>query len=202
MAGAPSLPCFRSCLRRLQWFPGSTKRRLYSRPREPTARPCMPSSGVSLLLGGLFLRRFCPGCLPGTFHGGADSPLGTDAINLIPSKNRDTPRAILLAVSRGDKKALGFTTIMRQVREHLIDFQDTTRIVIVLCDQWTKTTLEEHRRDLRAHYRRASVLSFSWPGRRAPSLLLSRSICYPHLDSDKGDVRDHEDSYRELQGHP
>ncbi len=100
----------------------------------------------------------------GTFHGGADSPLGTDAINLIPSKNRDTPRAILLAVSRGDKKALGFTTIMRQVREHLIDFQDTTRIVIVLCDQWTKTTLEEHRRDLRAHYRRGVRFVFLLAG--------------------------------------
>jgi hypothetical protein len=56
-------------------------------------------------------------------------------------------------VSKGDKKALGFPAIMRQVREHLIRCS-VTQSVIVLCDHWHPTILDEHLGDLRAHHDR------------------------------------------------
>jgi hypothetical protein len=89
-----------------------------------------------------------------TFRGGPDSPIGSEDIDLIPSRFRTGCHSVLVAFSKGEKKKIGFTSIMREVREHLIDCFGTTRIVIVLCDTWTRSILEEHLRDLRAHYRR------------------------------------------------
>jgi hypothetical protein len=60
----------------------------------------------------------------------------------------------LLAVSKGDKRAVGFPAIMRQVREHLIRCSEQTRVVIFLCDHWSPSTLDEHLGDLRAHHGR------------------------------------------------
>jgi hypothetical protein len=85
------------------------------------------------------------------FHGGSDSPVGTRQINLIPSRLTGAPQPLLLAVSKGSKKRIGFPQIMREVRKHLIDFP-VTRVVIVLCDYWSPEMLDEHIGDLRAHY--------------------------------------------------
>jgi hypothetical protein len=50
------------------------------------------------------------------FQGGDDSPIGTDAINLIPGHGETVCCTTLLAVSKGDKKAIGFPSIMKKVR--------------------------------------------------------------------------------------
>jgi hypothetical protein len=60
---------------------------------------------------------------------------------------------VLLAISKGNKGFLGFTEIMRQVREHLIKCPQTKGVVI-LCDFLTQAALSEHVLDLRAHYKR------------------------------------------------
>jgi hypothetical protein len=62
----------------------------------------------------------------------------------------------LLGVSRGNKKgaALSFGKIMTQVKAHLIDCADRTRVVIFLCDLWSPDLLDEHLEELRAHHRR------------------------------------------------
>jgi hypothetical protein len=87
------------------------------------------------------------------FRGGQDSLVGASAINLIPSSVRGPCQLLLLAASKGDKKALGFPAIMRKVREHLIRCP-VTQSVIVLCDHWHPAILDEHLGDLRAHHDR------------------------------------------------
>jgi hypothetical protein len=97
------------------------------------------------------------------FHGGRDSLVGASAINLIPSQIRGPCRSLLLAVSKGDKKALGFPSIMRQVREHLIRCKETLS-VIILCDHWNPSMLDEHLGDLRAHHDRGVRFLFLMVG--------------------------------------
>jgi hypothetical protein len=95
-----------------------------------------------------------------TFRSDEDSPLGSGEINLIPSNDNGACRSILVAVSKGDKKAIGFQNVMRQVREHLIECWEQTRIVLVLCDHWSKSMLDEHIRDVQAHHRRGVQFVF------------------------------------------
>ena len=83
------------------------------------------------------------------FRGGPESLVGTGAINLIPSQAHGPCHSVLLAVSRGEKKASGFPSVVRQVREHLIRCP-ATRAVIVLCDHWRPAVLDDHIGDLRA----------------------------------------------------
>jgi hypothetical protein len=99
----------------------------------------------------------------GDFRGGADSLVGASAINLIPSAVRGPCQMLLLAVSKGDKKALGFPAIIRQVREHLIRCP-VTQSVIVLCDHWHPAILDEHLGDLRAHHDRGVRFLFLLAG--------------------------------------
>jgi hypothetical protein len=100
----------------------------------------------------------------GAFQGGEESPTGSGAINLIPSKDRGACSPVLVAVSKGDKRALGFMNTMRLVREHLIECWTATRVVIVLCDHWSRAMLDEHSRDLRAHHRRGVRFVFLLAG--------------------------------------
>jgi hypothetical protein len=102
----------------------------------------------------------------GEFLGGQDSPVGSNGINLIPSKDKGECCTVLLAVSKGaDKRtALGFPKIMSQVKTHLIDCTDKTRVVIVLCDNWSPTTLDDHLDELRAHHRRGVRFLFLMAG--------------------------------------
>jgi hypothetical protein len=87
----------------------------------------------------------------GDFNGGPGSLVGASAINLIPSERRGPCEALLLAVSKGWEKSIGFPKIMREVREHLIRCPATTG-VIVLCNTWWAGVLDEHLGDLRAHH--------------------------------------------------
>jgi hypothetical protein len=98
------------------------------------------------------------------FLGGIDSPLGSDAIDLIPVHGKAACCTTLLAVSQGDKKAIGFPSIMKQVRKHLIECANKTRVVIVLCDRWHPNMLEDHIGDLRAHHNRGVRFLFLMVG--------------------------------------
>jgi hypothetical protein len=102
----------------------------------------------------------------GEFLGGKDSPVGSNAINLIPSKNKGTCCAILLAVSRGSdrRSPLGFPKIMTQVKAHLIECTGKTQVVLFLCDNWSPTTLDDHLDELRAHHRRGVRFLFLMVG--------------------------------------
>jgi hypothetical protein len=98
------------------------------------------------------------------FLGGPDSSVGGDGINLIPSHARGDCHAILLAVSRGDSRALGLPNIMKQVREHLIRCMNKTRAVVILCDYWRPDMLDDHLGDLRAHHDRGVRFLFLMVG--------------------------------------
>jgi hypothetical protein len=99
---------------------------------------------------------FCEDVTAGDFHASDDSPVGSREIDVIPSKIGGECRPTLLAVSRGNKKgaALSFEKVMQQVKTHLIDCTDRTRMVIFLCDLWSPDILADHREELRAHHRR------------------------------------------------
>jgi hypothetical protein len=86
-----------------------------------------------------------------SFRGGQDSPVGASEVSQIPGQKHGPCHSLLVAVSKGDGKALGFTKIMRRVREHLIRCP-STRSVIFLCDRWHPAMLDEHLGDLRAHH--------------------------------------------------
>jgi hypothetical protein len=90
------------------------------------------------------------------FFGGDDSPVGSAAINLIPSELRGPCSPIVVAFSKGDRKGLGFPAIMRRVREHLIRCPQT-RVAIILCDHWHPGMLGDHLGDLRAHHQEHGV---------------------------------------------
>jgi hypothetical protein len=100
----------------------------------------------------------------GEFLGGNDTPVGTDSVNLIPGRGKTACCTTLLAVSQGDKKAIGFPSIMKQVREHLIRCINTTRVVIVICDYWQPDMLDDHIGDLRAHHDRGVRFLFLMVG--------------------------------------
>jgi hypothetical protein len=97
------------------------------------------------------------------FMGGPDSPLGSSEINLIPSQSNGPCRPLLVAISKGDKKNVGFPAVMRQLREHLIRCP-VTQAVIVLCDHWHPAMLHEHLGDLRAHHDRGVRFLFLMVG--------------------------------------
>jgi hypothetical protein len=107
---------------------------------------------------------FIDDVMSGEFIGGDESPTGSSAINLIPSERKGNCCTTLLAVSKGDKKALGFPAIMKQVREHLIRCTDKTRVVIFLCDHWFPGILDDHIGDLQAHYDRGVRMLYLMAG--------------------------------------
>jgi hypothetical protein len=98
------------------------------------------------------------------FQGGDGSPVGSAVINLIPSERKGSCCTTLLAVSKGDKKALGFPSIMKELRQQLIRCTEKTRVVIVLCDHWFPGMLDEHLGDLRAHHGRGVRFLFLMAG--------------------------------------
>ena len=78
-----------------------------------------------------------------------------DTINVIPGQQRLACTRITLAVSTGTSStgALGFQSVMRAVREHMIDCERMTKAVILLTDTWNPRHVEEHIRDIHAHSR-------------------------------------------------
>jgi hypothetical protein len=91
----------------------------------------------------------------GDFLGGEQSAVGSDAIDIIPTRTGGVCRTTLLAVSRGNRKgaALSFGKVMTQMKAHLIDCTGRTRVVIFLCDLWSPDILDDHLEELRAHHR-------------------------------------------------
>ena len=83
---------------------------------------------------------------------------------MIPGNSKAVCCSVLLAVSKGNTKALGFPNIMKQVREHLIRCSNKTRTVIVLCDHWRPVILDDHIGDLRAHHERGIRFLFLMVG--------------------------------------
>lgn len=98
------------------------------------------------------------------FQLGEDTPIGHEAINLIPSDIEGPCCTTLLAVSKGEKRASGFPAIMQQVREHLIRCFEKTRVVVVVCDVWRPDILNDHIGDLRAHHDRGVRFLFLLAG--------------------------------------
>jgi hypothetical protein len=101
---------------------------------------------------------------------GPDTPIGSDTINLIPSDTKGPCCTTLIAVSKGEKRATGFPTIMQQVREHLIRCYQKTRVVIFFCDVWRPDILDAHIGDLRAHHDRGVRFVFLLAGTPARSI--------------------------------
>ena len=79
-----------------------------------------------------------------------------DLINVIPGHQKVACTRITLAMSAGTSpiRGLGFPSVMRSVREHLIDCEQVTRVVILLTDTWNPRLNKEHIGDVMAHARR------------------------------------------------
>ena len=101
---------------------------------------------------------------------------GGDTINVIPGQQRLACTRITLAVSTGASPTgpLGFQSVMRAVREHMIDCERMTKAVILLTDTWSPRHIDEHIRDIHAHSRHgrfvvphlvtgSRILRLDWP---------------------------------------
>jgi hypothetical protein len=73
------------------------------------------------------------GLLPAR-RGGSDSA----ACNIIPTPSQGAAccAKVLIALSRGDKGATGFSSILGKARTHLVRCRGTTKFVIFLCTTW------------------------------------------------------------------
>lgn len=83
-------------------------------------------------------------------------PRDGDLINVIPGNQKVACTPITLAISAGTSsiRELGFPSVMRSVREHLIDCEQVARVVILLTDTWNPRLNKEHIGDVMAHGRR------------------------------------------------
>jgi hypothetical protein len=123
---------------------------------------------ITQAIGEIGYDEFVEDATSSNFQGGAQSLVGASSINIIPGHVGGPCHKLLLAISKGDKKAIGFPSVMRQVREHLILCKET-KAVIILCDHWYPRMLDEHIGDLRAHHEKHKVrflfLMVGLPGR-------------------------------------
>lgn len=80
---------------------------------------------------------------------------GGDVINVIPGDQKLACTRITLAMATGvsPANALGFSNVMRSVREYLIDCERMAKVVVLLTDTWNPRHIEEHIGDIRAHAR-------------------------------------------------
>jgi hypothetical protein len=83
-----------------------------------------------------------------------------ELINVLPGDLRLACTRISLALSMGTSPTspLSFTAVMRSVREHLIDCQHISRVVVLLTDSWSPRQIEEHVRDIEAHRRMGRIV--------------------------------------------
>ncbi len=101
---------------------------------------------------------------------------GGDVINVIPGNQRLACTRMTLAMSNGISPAssLGFSNVMRSIREYLIDCERMAKVVVLLTDTWSPRHIEEHIGDIRAHARHGRyvvphlvtggrVLRVDWP---------------------------------------
>ena len=112
---------------------------------------------IALAIEELGYEYFAEDVSSGDFLGGDDSPLGSSRVNLIPSRHKGACHPVVVAVSQSASRtaAMGFPKIMRKLKAHLIECAGTTRIAIILSDQWdSKSFREEHFDEVRAHHRK------------------------------------------------
>lgn len=101
---------------------------------------------------------------------------GGNVINVIPGDQRVACTRIMLAMSTGISPVnwLAFPSVMRSVREYLIDCEKVAKVVILLTDSWSPRHIEEHIKDIQAHARQGRyvlphlvtgdrVLRVDWP---------------------------------------
>jgi hypothetical protein len=101
---------------------------------------------------------------------------GGEVINVIPGNQKVACTGITLAMSTGTSPAssLGFPSVMRSVREYLIDCERMAKAVVLLADTWSPRHIEEHIGDIQAHARHGRyvvphlvtggrVLRVDWP---------------------------------------
>lgn len=83
-----------------------------------------------------------------------------DTISVIPGQQRLACTRITLAVSTGASStgSLGFQSVMRAIREHMIDCERMTKAVILLTDTWSPRHIDEHIRDIHAHRRHGRLV--------------------------------------------
>jgi hypothetical protein len=101
---------------------------------------------------------------------------GGEVINVIPGTQKVACTRLTLAMSTGisPSSSLGFSSVMRSVREYLIDCERMAKAVVLLTDNWSPRHIEEHIGDIRAHARHGRyvvphlvtggrVLRVDWP---------------------------------------
>jgi hypothetical protein len=78
-----------------------------------------------------------------------------EPITLIPGDGKAACTQAALAICSGTsaRGRLGFPSVMRSVREYLIDCERIARVAIVVTDVWSPKHLDEHLRDVWAHHR-------------------------------------------------
>jgi hypothetical protein len=89
------------------------------------------------------------------FLGGEDSPVGSNAVMIVPGKERGAGGTTLLAVSKGSdaQAAFGFPNVMPQVNTRLRESTGKTWLVIFLVDHLSPAMLAPHLVEWRAHHR-------------------------------------------------
>jgi hypothetical protein len=97
---------------------------------------------------------------------GPDSMIGnTEPINLIPSENKGSCCATLLALSTRRHRALAFPVVMRKVKAHLIECAGITKAVIFMTDTWDANEfINAHIGELVAHHRKGVRFLFLLAG--------------------------------------
>ena len=80
---------------------------------------------------------------------------GGELINIIPGNQLAACTRIAVAVATGSSptSSVGFPSVMRAVREYMIDCERMAKAVVLITDTWNPRQIEEHIRDIRAHQR-------------------------------------------------
>lgn len=94
---------------------------------------------------------------------------GGDVISVIPGNQKIACTRLALAMCSGvsPTSPLGFPSVMRSVREYLIDCERMAKAVVLLTDNWSPRHIEEHIGDIRAHARQGRfVVPYLVTGRR------------------------------------
>jgi hypothetical protein len=87
---------------------------------------------------------------------GPQSMLGnTSPINLIPSTEKQSgccrEITIMVAKNAGTRGRKNFGSVLRELRSHLVQCFDRTRLVLMLHDEWDQKAMQESELDLKAH---------------------------------------------------
>ncbi len=85
---------------------------------------------------------------------------GGEVINIIPGNQIAACTRIAVAVAAGSSStsSVGFPSVMRAVRENMIDCERMAKAVVLITDTWNPRQIDEHVRDIRAHQRRGRFI--------------------------------------------